>query len=226
MKVIGYCRVSTEGQASDGVSLSAQESKIRAWADLKGADSVEIFVDAGISGRKAKNRPALQEALDSAEDGSAFVVYSFSRLARSTKDTLWIAELLNAKGADLVSVSENIDTTSAAGDMIFKVLAVMSEFESKLLSERTMSALSHKRDRGEKLGGDVPFGFRVRGGKLYPHKREQEAIGLICRLKGKGYSLRAICAELETEGFRTKTGKKQWNPKTVSSIIKREVKAA
>ena len=226
MKVIGYCRVSTEGQASDGVSLAAQESKIRAWADLYGAESVEIFTDAGISGRKMENRPALQEAINATGEGSALVVYSLSRLARSTDDTIRIGKLLDKSGADLVSITEKIDTTSAAGKMVFRLLAVMSEFESDLVSERTCMALSHKRDRGEKLGGDVPFGFRVRGGKLYPHKREQEAIGFICRLKGKGYSLRAICAELESEGFRTKAGKKQWNPKTVSAIIKREVKAA
>ena len=63
MHAIGYVRVSTEGQAQDGVSLAAQEAKVHAWADLNGAAAVAIFTDAGLSGKRADNRPGLQEAL-------------------------------------------------------------------------------------------------------------------------------------------------------------------
>ena len=91
MKAIGYCRVSTEGQAVDGVSMDAQEAKIRAWAELNNADEVLLFTDAGISGKRADNRPALQDALRAVGKGDALIVYSLSRLARSTRDTLQIA---------------------------------------------------------------------------------------------------------------------------------------
>lgn len=128
MKVIGYVRVSTEGQATEGVSLDAQEKKIRAWAELKGVSEVEIFIDAGVSGCSADNREAPQDALRAIAEGDALVVYSLSRLARSTKDTLEIADRLDRLGADLVSLSENIDTTTAAGKMVFRILAVLSEF--------------------------------------------------------------------------------------------------
>ena len=226
MKTIAYVRVSTSGQVQDGVSLSAQESKIRAWAELNGAEDVVIFTDAGLSGKRADNRPALQEALKTVGKGDALVVYSLSRLARSTKDTISIAETLDKRGADLVSLSEKIDTTTAAGKMVFRMLAVLSEFERDQVSERTRVALAHKRANGEKTGGDVPYGYRLKAGRLVAHESEQEAIALIRELRSKGHSLRRIGEELESQGYRTKTRRKHWNPKTVSAIIERERIAA
>ena len=86
MKAFGYARVSTEGQAVDGVSLDAQRAKIEAWCTAHGYDLVTTFEDAGISGGRADNRPGLQDAMDAAcGEGAALVTYSLSRLARSTQ---------------------------------------------------------------------------------------------------------------------------------------------
>ena len=156
-QAIGYIRVSTEGQAQDGVSLDAQRAKIEAWALLNDYVLAGVHVDAGISGKSALNRPGLQAALDDCGKGSALVVYSLSRLARSTKDTIEISERLAKSGADLVSLSEKIDTTSAAGKMVFRMLAVMAEFERDQISERTATAMQFKKAKGE-LVGAVPFG--------------------------------------------------------------------
>lgn len=226
MKAIGYIRVSTAGQVEDGVSMDAQEAKVRAWADLNGAEEVRIFKDEGISGSRADNRPALQAALEAVGKGDALIVYSLSRLSRSTKDTLILSETLLKKEADLVSLSEKIDTTSAAGKMIFRLLAVLSEFERDQVSDRTRFALAHKRANGEKTGGDVPFGYRVRAGKLYPHKEERKAVALILNLAGKGSSLRAICRALEEAGHAKKRGSLTWHPQAVLRVIRREGKAA
>lgn len=221
MKAIGYVRVSTDGQAQDGVSMDAQEAKLRAWADLNGAESVTIFTDAGLSGKRADNRPALQQALNAVGKGDALVVYSLSRLARSTKDTITIADALDKRGADLVSMAEKIDTTTAAGKMVFRMLAVLSEFERDQVSERTRLALDHKRACGEKTGGDVPYGYRLEGGRLVPDAGEQKAIGLIRELHGAGNSLRRIAGELEARGYRTKTGRTHWHPQSVKQVLER-----
>ena len=93
-QVIGYVRVSTDEQAHEGVSMDAQKAKIQAWCDLNGYELGCVHVDAGISGKRADNRPGLQAALASIGNGDALVVYSLSRLARSTRDTLDIAESL------------------------------------------------------------------------------------------------------------------------------------
>ena len=221
MKAVGYIRVSTAGQVEDGVSMDAQEAKVRAWADLNGADEVVIFRDDGISGKRADNRPGLQSALDAVGKGDALVVYSLSRLSRSTKDTLALADVLAKKDADLVSLSEKIDTTSAAGKMVFRLLAVLNEFERDQVSDRTRFALAHKRTKGEKTGGDVPFGYRARAGKLYPDAAEQKAVRLIRDLRADGASLRDICRALEAEGIARKNGARSWHPQVVSDILKR-----
>ena len=108
MKAVGYIRVSTTRQAVDGVSLEAQRAKIEAWCTVNDFELSDVFVDAGISGKRADNRTGLQDALQAAckARGAALVVYSLSRLARSTKDAIAIAERLEKAGADLVSLSE------------------------------------------------------------------------------------------------------------------------
>lgn len=221
MKAIGYIRVSTQGQVEDGVSLDAQEAKVRAWADLNGAEDVVIFRDEGISGKRSDNRPGLQSALDTVGKGDALVIYSLSRLSRSTKDTLSLSEILQKKDADLVSLSEKIDTTSASGKMVFRLLAVLNEFERDQISDRTRFALAHKKANGEKTGGDVPFGYRVRGGKLSRNAEEQKAINMILDLHSKGYSLQCICGALQKDGYKTKRGNLTWQPKVVSRIVGR-----
>jgi len=222
MNAIGYVRVSTDGQAQDGVSLEAQEAKLRAWADLNGAESVTIYRDAGLSGKRADNRPGLQEALNAVGKGDALIVYSLSRLARSTKDTIAISELLAKREADLVSLSEKIDTTTAAGKMVFRMLAVLSEFERDQVSERTRFALAHKRASGEKTGGDVPYGYQLEDGRLIKDAGEQKAIALIRMLHKAGNSLRQIARKLEARGYRTKTGRTHWHPQSVKQILERQ----
>ena len=112
MDAIGYIRVSTADQATNGLSLDAQRQRIERWCECNGYRLADLHTDAGISGKRADNRPALQRALADAckRRGTALVVYSLSRLARSTKDAIGIAERLDKAGADLVSLSERIDT--------------------------------------------------------------------------------------------------------------------
>ena len=226
MKAIGYIRASTQGQVEDGVSLDAQEAKVRSWADLNNAAEVVIFRDEGISGKRSDNRPGLQDALAMVGKGDALIVYSLSRLSRSTKDTLILSEILLKKEADLVSLSEKIDTTTAAGKMVFRMLAVLSEFERDQISDRTRFALAHKKANGEKTGGTVPFGYKVRSGKLSRNAEEQKAVRLILDLSRKGETLRGICRELEAAGVARKQGSRAWHPQVVSDILQRELKAA
>ena len=102
-----------------------------------------------------------------------------------------------------------------------RIVDSFAEYERLLIGQRTKVALAEKRKRGEKTGGDVPYGYKLINGKLAEHKSEQKAIKLIKKLQGKRYSLRAICKELEKVKHRTKTGKTKWNPKTISCILKR-----
>lgn len=159
MKAVGYIRVSTEEQARQGISLEAQEARIRAWAVANEAELISLHADEGISGFRVANRPGLQAAVDEAcREKAALVVYSLSRLARNTREALELSDRLAHCGADLVSLSERIDTTSAAGKMIFRLLAVLSEFERDLVSERTRAAMAYARSQGRCVG-NVPYGL-------------------------------------------------------------------
>jgi len=204
---IGYIRVSTEGQAQDGVSLDAQRAKIEAWCTLNDYELAGVHVDAGISGKSALNRPGLQDALNDCRKGSALIVYSLSRLARSTRDTLDISDHLAKAGADLVSLSEKIDTTSAAGKMVFRMLAVLAEFERDQISERTSGAMQHKKAQGERVGA-VPYGYTLNdnGVDLVPDPVEQDVIRQAKELQASGLSLRKIAAELQRRGLNARNG--------------------
>jgi len=221
---IGYVRVSTERQAEEGVSLEAQKERISAWCLANDYSLADVFIDAGMSGKRADNRPALQKAIEAVtHSGGVLVVYSLSRLARSTKDTLHISERLERSNADLVSLSERIDTTSAAGKMVFRMLAVLAEFERDLVSERTTEAMAHKRRLGQRISGRLRFGWDLEadGITLVENPEEQRVLELIGELKAEGESLRAIAAELTKRGIPTKEGRTEWKHSTVAGIISR-----
>ncbi|MBI1312225.1 recombinase family protein, partial [bacterium] len=154
--------------------------------------------------------------------GAVLIVYSLSRLARSTRDTLDIAERLEKSGADLVSLSEKIDTTSAAGKMIFRMLAVLAEFERDVISERTKTALQHKKANSERVG-TVPFGYELApdGASLVENDTEQQTVALINELRDAGLSTRAIAAELTERRISTKKGNTRWAHTAVARILKR-----
>ena len=199
-------------------------AKIEAWCVVNDSELLEVHSDAGISGGRADNRPGLQAAIETAcKQKAVLVVYSLSRLARSTKDTILIGEKLDKAGADLVSLSEKIDTTSAAGKMVFRMLAVMAEFEKDQISERTKFAMQHKKSKSERVG-TIPYGYdlSIDGVALIKNSNEQSAIELVNELNSRGMSLREIADELTARRYLTKKGKDRWNHMTVKNILNRK----
>lgn len=219
LRAVGYVRVSSQEQAKEGVSLDAQREKIRQWASLHDAKVLNIFEDAGISGTR-KDRPGFQQAIETAcRNKAALVVYSLSRFSRSTKDTLHFTSQLMKAGAELVSISEQIDTISAAGKMVFRILAVLNEFESDLGGERTKAALDHRKAQGFKTGGFIPYGFRVDEEKrLIRDPKEQGVIRKIKQLRGAGERYAAIARYLNERGIPTKNGR-EWAIQTVKNVL-------
>ena len=218
-QAIGYIRVSTQGQVKEGVSLDAQRAKIAAWCALNDVELLTVLEDAGISGSSMDKREGLQAALKMAGKGKALVCYSISRLARSTRDMIQIAERLDAKGADLVSVTERIDTTTAAGRMVFRMFAVLNEFEREQIGERTKLALAHKRAQGE-VYAPIPFGYTAVEGRLVLVKAEAAIIATIIRHREAGASYARIADTLNIEGIAGKRGGR-WYASTVRYLLNR-----
>ena len=222
MKAVGYVRVSSSKQAAEGVSLAAQRERIAGWCAANGYELERVYEDSGVSGGRADNRPGLGACLGHAcRTKAALVTYALSRVARSTRDALAISERLSKAGADLISLSERLDTTTAAGRMVFRVLAVLAEFERDLIAERTATAMRHKRARREYTGGAAPYGWRVGrdGVALRPHPPEQRAIRRAQALRSESWSLRAIGRRLSLEGMAPRN-RRTWHPKTVNDLLR------
>ncbi|PWW02501.1 DNA invertase Pin-like site-specific DNA recombinase [Paenibacillus cellulosilyticus] len=139
MAKVGYSRVSTLDQSLD-LQIDA----------LNKEGCIKIYQEKA-SG-KNDDREELAKALDYLREGDALVVYKLDRLARSTKKLIELSELLEQRGIELISIRDNIDTTSAVGKAMFRMLAVIAELERDIISERTMAGLEAARARGRKGG--------------------------------------------------------------------------
>ena len=127
MKTIGYVRVSTDKQAEHGVSLEAQEAKIRAMATVHGTELAEVIVDGGESA-KSLNRPGMARLLAMVDAGGVKVVIiaKLDRLTRSVKDLCGLLELFENRKVTLISVAESLDTGSAAGRLVLNIMTAVS----------------------------------------------------------------------------------------------------
>lgn len=224
MRVIGYVRVSTEEQATNGQSLDAQRAKLEAYASLYELELEEIIVDAGVSA-KSLNRPGLQDALAKLRRGAAdgLVIAKLDRLTRNVGDWQRLIDSYfgDKAGKQLFSVADSIDTRTAAGRLVLNVLLSVAQWERETIAERTKDALQHKIRKGERCG-KVRYGFDLAadGRTLIPNGEQQQAIQLTKELRAAGQTLRQIADELNRRGTATKEGG-QWQHTTVARILKR-----
>lgn len=207
MKILGYTRVSTQEQATEGVSLAAQEEKIKAYCSLYGHDLVEVVVDAGHSA-KTLDRPGLIHAIQWLKEGRAegLLVAKLDRLTRSVRD---LGNLLEGpfRKAALISVAEQFDTASAAGRLVLNVMASVSQWEREANGERTSAALQFKKSQGHKLGA--------------PAHEDPLILARMKELRAKRMTYRAIAAALAAEGYCTQKGG-AWHAMTVRRMLTRE----
>lgn len=209
-RLIAYARVSTDEQGESGLSLAAQQEKLRAYATLYGIELVEVLLETGSA--RTLERPKLQQALEAIKRGrlDGILVVRLDRLTRSVRD---LGELLEGPFApgrgSLVSVDERLDTSTASGRLVVHVLIAVAEWERGIIGERTSAALRELRRQGRHTGGDAPFGFRIgKDGKLTPVAREQRTIQRARELRAEGLTQAAIAEALLTEGFRPRKGRR------------------
>ena len=228
MRVVGYIRVSTEEQATGGVSLAAQHDKLEAYARLYELELVEVIQDMGLSA-KTLARPGLQRALAMLDKGQAagLLVCKLDRLSRSVADWSLLIDCYfgERKGRQLFSVADSIDTRTAAGRLVLNVLMSVAQWEREAIGERTRDALRHKIHLGERVGR-VRYGFDLAadGKTLIPNAHEQAVMLEMLKLRDAGQTLREIAAELTARGIPTKDGGHQWAHSAIARIIGRHGK--
>ncbi len=139
---IGYARVSTGDQSQDA-QLDA----------LKSAGCERLYRES-YSG-KSRNRPELDRMIEALREGDIVVVQRLDRLGRSLKDLIELLDGFKQLGVQFISLNENIDTTTAIGELAFHMIGSIAQFERRLISERTKAGLDAARARGRKGGRRV-----------------------------------------------------------------------
>jgi len=210
----------------NGVSLEAQRAKTEAYAALYDLEVIEVIVDAGESAKSLK-RPGLERAMALLKRGDAdgLVVVKLDRLTRSIADWQRLIDsfFCEKAGKELFSVTDAIDTRTAAGRLVLNVLLSVAQWERETTAERTREALRFKIRSGERCGR-LRFGCNLGHDNktLVPNPTEQQAIKLMVKLRKAGFTLRQIAAVLAERGIRTKEGNTKWTHTAVARILKRQ----
>lgn len=160
MKTAIYARVSTTG---NGQSPEMQLRELRDYCQRRGWEIAGEYVDVGYSGAREK-RPELDRLLADTHRRrfDAVVVWKFDRFARSVSHLLRALETFKALGIEFVSLSEQVDTSTPTGKMVFTVLGAVAELERSLIAERVRAGLRNARAKGKKLGRPRVYVDRAR----------------------------------------------------------------
>src|SRR5271169_6604309 len=185
-----YARVSTTNHGQDP---EVQLRELREYCQRRGWEITREYVDVGISGGKEK-RPELDELLHDAHRRyfDAVVVWRFDRFARSVSHLLKALENFRALGIEFVSLSEQVDTSTPTGKMVFTVLGAVAELERSLIAERVKAGLRNARAKGKRLGRPPVAVDAARIGALRAHGRSWREIVAEMGIS-KGSAQRAFC---------------------------------
>lgn len=205
-KAIGYCRVSTGEQVNSGAGLDAQRAALQAEADRRGW-ALEFVTEDGLSA-KDLNRPALTEALARLDKGEADVlmVSKLDRLSRSVKDFGGLLERAAKRRWSVLCLDLGVDTTTPVGEFTANVVVSASQYERRLIGQRTKDALAAKKAAGVRLGR--------------PRQLPTEVVERIVRSKAAGGSLAGIARELTADGVATAQGGVRWYASTVAAVLR------
>ena len=226
MRVVGYIRVSTNKQQESGLSLSAQETKIRQYCDLYDLDLAEIIVDAGESA-KTLNRDGIQKAINLLKSGSVegLIVTKLDRLTRSIRDlNVLIEEVFSS--SSLFSVNDQVDTRSASGRLILNILMSVSQWERESTAQRTSTAMQELKRKGKYTGGKTPLGWQINAaGDEVPDEDEQELISIVRGYIASRLSYSTIASKLTEAEFTSRTGSAKFSKSAVKRINDAETTA-
>ena len=223
VRLIAYVRCSTQEQATEGVSLDAQEARIRAWADAMDAELVEVIVDAAVSGGKPlADRPGgakIAALLDSRKpEADAVVILRLDRLGRDAAESLALLKRFRTSKVGLVSVADRLDLGSPQGRAMAGMAAVFAELEKSLIAQRTTDALTELRNQG-KPWNHAPMGWDAIDGTLVENEVEQVTLSHIRDLRSEGMPYKKLADRLNAEGIPTKKGGAVWHAASVRGVL-------
>jgi site-specific DNA recombinase len=209
------CAIYTRKSSEEGLdqefnSLQAQREACEAFITSQRHEGWVClgagYDDGGFSGATMA-RPALQRPLADIAAGrvDTIVVYKIDRLTRSLADFAKIVEILDAKGASFVSITQQFNTTTSTGRLTLNVLLSFAQFEREVIGERIRDKIAASKQKGMWMGGVPPLGYRVQDRKLVIVDSEAEIVRSIFRRYAELGSVRLLKAELEAQGRKSKS---------------------
>jgi site-specific DNA recombinase len=219
--VIGYVRVSSQEQLSEGVSLGAQNARIEAWCTATGATLLDVVEDGAVSGTRhlahREGGARIARLLEQRNpEADAVIVTRLDRLGRNAAETLGLLRCFAGGPVGLVSITDRLDLTTPSGRAMASMSAVFAELERDLIGQRTAEALARLQAQG-RVYGAIPYGFFRSGDRLVPDTNQQRVIREVVELRESRCSFREIASWLNNEQVPAARGGR-WSPMSVRSV--------
>jgi site-specific DNA recombinase len=222
----GYLRVSKDPRL-EKLSPEVQRHRISQACWSRRWELAEIHEDIDVPSAKIQQAGTWDALVDSLQEGDVVVTCEFTRIGRNLRQTLERIDRLHEKGAELVSLEGDLDTTTAAGKLQYQILLVLAEFERNRMSERLQDTHAQIAREGRWSGGPTPFGYSYTPGMglLQVVPEEARVVREIFHLRDSGFSIYSIIRELEdrrTRRRRTRGGVR-FSYSTIQQVLKNPV---
>ncbi len=214
-----YIRVSTEEQAQDGQSASAQAETLKQYCSAFDIKVSDVYMDLGISGKSLKDRQELKRLLQDCErkQFNLVLVWKISRLSRNLKDLLYLIEIFERNNVHFASCSEKFDTSTPVGRMTLQLLGSIAEFERNTIIENVKLGLKEFARNGGKATSVL--GYDNVNKKLVINESEASIVRLIfCLYTDNDMNFSTIAKYLNSLGYKTKRGS-EFRSSSISYII-------
>ena len=215
-----YIRVSTDKQVERD-SLSAQESQMLSYAEMRHWSVVKVFTDPGFSAKNTR-RPALQQMLKAAEDDQidVILVSKIDRISRNLSDLLGLIDKLKLWNVEFVSASQSFDTSTPMGSLTLNILGSFAQFEREVTAERVRENMRERAKGGIWSGGKPPFGYRInlKTKKLEVVRKEAEVVRDMFDDFLEHRSVRHVVHTMNAARTWNRDGK-QWGLSTVRRLL-------
>ncbi|WP_108671832.1 recombinase family protein [Peribacillus acanthi] len=215
-----YCRVSTDEQAREGVSLAEQKERLSAYCRAMGWNiDTTLYVDDGYSAKNME-RPQLTKLINAVKNGiiSKVMVTKLDRMSRKLLDLLQLIDLFQENEVSFISISESFDTNTPSGRLTLQVLGAVAEFERERIRERVLDNMFHAANSGKWLT-QSPYGYDLVEKELSINEKESLIVKKVYDLylnKGLGYY--TIAKKLNEEGIPSKYNK-EWSLRSIKLIL-------
>lgn len=211
-----YARYSDTKQ-DDGYSIEYQLSECQSYLSKQGLSLTKTYIDQAISGTKVAGREAFHELIHDVKNGliDVIIVYKFSRMFRNAYESHKYRKLFKKHGVRLISVTQQVDDDTSAGQLMIGVMANIDEYQSAVISDHVKSAMREMVSNGFFAGGTVPYGYKLEAvqhgkktrKKYVPDEFESQLVKELFELYADNYSLRYLQTYLKDKGAFTRQGK-------------------